>query len=145
MHFRRFIASDFEEYQSWFSDPEILRWLGPAPDAEWLNHVLNDTEGAQFVGECNGVTQAVIGVIFASETNRIHVITDFAVHPSWQRTGTAQQALKAVETILFKREKLPIVTYIDQQNLRAIGFFTKSEYVRFGAVVDQMVELRKVP
>ena len=48
MQVRKFQAIDFDTYQSWFSDELLNQHLGPAPDDEWLNHVLTDTTGVQY-------------------------------------------------------------------------------------------------
>lgn len=87
-------ASDWGWLSRWFTDPDLANELGPL-DAEWLEHVLNDSEGVQLVVEDGaGRPLATVGCTW-DPTGHSHIITDIAVDPLLRRRGVGRRALDA--------------------------------------------------
>jgi RimJ/RimL family protein N-acetyltransferase len=95
--FKRFRREDYDEYASWFVDPELNRHLGPMDEA-WLEAVLSQPESA-------GVTWAVFRgpeLVAVLETvfdpgQRLPVgITAIAVKSGLRRQGIGTQVLREI-------------------------------------------------
>lgn len=123
---RKFSTDDFYEYQRWFQCEFIDKYLGPAPDTCWLDHVLHDNEGEQLSIHSNKQLVAVVGIHFATKEHPTQVITDFAVHPERLRSGIGSQALALLLTEMEIETGVEWQTFIDQANDTAIAFFTKN-------------------
>src|SRR5688572_30477598 len=95
--FKRFRREDYDEYASWFVDPELNRHLGPMDEA-WLEAVLSRPESA-------GVTWAVfrgrelvavLETVFDPEGRLPVGITAIAVKPNLRRQGIGAQVLREI-------------------------------------------------
>ena len=65
--FRDFCRSDYAWYQAWFADRDLMRALGPM-DQTWLDAVLGDEDGSQFVAIVDGQISGVLGVTWVVRT-----------------------------------------------------------------------------
>lgn len=84
------------EYTSWFQDDETRRWLGAAPDGEWLAYVLTDPLGSEFAATQRDDLVAVIGVVFPTQVDDYFAITNIAVNPRLRRKGMGRRILRAI-------------------------------------------------
>ena len=119
MHIRRFHEKDFATYKSWFADPELSANLGPL-DQEWLEYVLNDVTGDQFVAFEKGEMVAVCGVIYPSSSAPHFFIADVSVYPPAKRFGVATRLLNELQTRLDSEKTYSWKASIDRNNLPAI-------------------------
>ena len=121
---RKFTRNDFEEYASWFKDPELNEFLGSTPDQEWLNHVINEHEGIQYAAEKQQQLVAVIGIVFPTDSFLHHVITDVAVRPDLKRKGLGAEVIAAIKHRHADAKEW--MTYVESTNTKALAFFQKN-------------------
>lgn len=96
LEFSTFAAEHFEPYVQWFEDESLNKQLGPAPNQEWLEHVLHDATGKQYSVFRAEELVAVVGVVFATKENPVNVISDLAIKPILRSTGLGRQVLAAL-------------------------------------------------
>lgn len=129
MKFRPFIKTDYPTYASWFTDRWLNQALGPI-DEEWLEYVLQDITGTQYAIFIAEEMIAVLGVVWATSVAEYHVVSDLAICPNHRRQGLGLQILEA----LLKRKDLPPakgwVTYVDENNSKAIHFMEKTNWAK---------------
>ena len=133
----RFKASDFLDYQSWFEDPLLDARLGPM-DTEWLDCVLSEEDGAQYVYRESNEMLAVIGLKWATESHPMHVITDIAVRPSRKGEGIGRKALTAIINANRQQPIKQWAAYVESNNVEAHHFFTALGWER-GEEKEEMV------
>ena len=113
-HFRR---EDYDEYASWFVDPEMNHHLGPM-DESWLEAVLSQPESA-------GVTWAVfrgrelvavVETVFDSEQRLPVGITAIAVKPGLRRQGIGARVLGQILLHHKNQGLVEHVAYISAHN-----------------------------
>ena len=119
--FRRFGQEHFSEYVSWFRDPLLNEALGPEPDSEWLEHVLNDQSGIQYAIILNDSLAGVLGVALATPQSPFHVITDIAIHPSLRKSGLGRTIVQTVSNDILSDSDWK--AYVIQDNQNAKRFF----------------------
>lgn len=146
LHFTKFRKSDFPDYKSWYEDAELHLHLGPMDD-EWLQSVMNETDGAQYSFFRDQELVAVVGIKFPDEKHAAYFITDFAIKPTLRGQGVGSEVLD----ILVKSHALkPGQTwraFIDVKNPRAKDFFEKNDWVCNSPEPDEhgmlMLEFKK--
>lgn len=95
LYLRPFRQSDFPVYRRWFEDPWLNRALGPI-DEDWLEYVLNETDGAQYAAFEQKELVAVAGLKWGDPEHPYQVVTDLAVAPHRRRCGIGRQTLTAL-------------------------------------------------
>ena len=125
MQVRKFQAKDFETYQSWFSDELLNRHLGPAPDDEWLNHVLTDMEGIQYAFFEKDELVGVIGIVFPGKAHPNYYITDIAVRPILRKKGIGAKMLMLLQNLHPSQPQQVYIAFVDIKNKNAQLFFKK--------------------
>jgi GNAT superfamily N-acetyltransferase len=117
------VRADWVWISEWFQDPVLDRELGPL-DAEWLEYVLAQTEGAELVlRSADGRPAALLGCVWDS-AGLGHGITDISVDPARRGQGLGRLA---VEAALAWPEHPPAerwIAFVDPENRAAFGFFT---------------------
>lgn len=124
MEIRRIHATDWDWIQQWFQDEDLNRELGPL-DQEWLEHVLNQSDGVQLVAEQNGQPIGLIGCAWGDGRNLPHAITDIAVAPPLRGNGQAGAMLEAVLAWPGHPPCRKWVAFVFPENQRACRFFTR--------------------
>jgi ribosomal protein S18 acetylase RimI-like enzyme len=129
VEFTEFTETDLSEYQDWFSDESLNKRLGPVPDREWMDYILNDKFGKQFCVFEGAEFVAVVGVVLPTVDHPFCVISDIAVRPCFRGTGIGRRAL---EFLTSSKQLccglLPPVgqawrAYVEKSNLGAKKFF----------------------
>ena len=137
---RRFAAADFATYRAWFGDAELDRRLGPIDDA-WLDHVLAERDGRQYVALDAGRIVAVVGVLLPQPADPWGALTDLAVAPARRGTGIGRRVVAA----LLARPELAAVAewraWVEGDNAAALALLDACGWTRAG-VDDGMVEFR---
>ena len=95
MELRKFSADDWIWVQEWFRDPLLDRELGPM-DTDWLEAVLAESNGVQFVATIQSEPVCLIGCVWGNDQHPSHFITDIAVAPSLRGQGLASPILQQV-------------------------------------------------
>ena len=85
---------DWAWVSDWFRDAWLMKELGPM-DREWLDHVLNQTDGVELVAEIEGQPIGLIGITWCTLEHPFNVITDLAIAPLLRRSGLGRRVLKA--------------------------------------------------
>lgn len=129
MVLRPFQRDDFPKYESWFADQLLNNTLGPI-DSEWLEYVLQETDGAQFSLFQNEVLVCVMGVCWSNAKNPFHVLTDLAVHPQFRRLGIGTLSISLLFAYLQTVAKTKWVAYVHAENQGAKGFFESLGWVK---------------
>lgn len=124
----RFSEVHFQAYQAWFDHAKIRAYLGYI-DKEWLNHILEDQNGAEYaIIDEQGILQCVIGMVFPNEEDNYYVLTNIAVNPDNFAKGVGSEALKLVLNKYPLKASQCWLTYIDQSNTAAQQFFRKNNW-----------------
>lgn len=126
---RKFTAQDFPIYKKWFSDQTLQETLGHVDD-EWLNHILKDQEGYEFVILDNQKLVAVIGVVLPTQKNPITVITNIAVDPKEKGKGYGTIALQKVMEEIGTTAGGIWAAYVSQNNVEGQHFFDKQKWIK---------------
>lgn len=131
----RFQREHFEEYASWFVDPELNRHLGPM-DQAWLEAVLSQPESA-------GVTWAVfrgremvavVETIFDPEQRLPAGITALATRPDLRRQGIGSTVL---QQILLHHKSQGIVEHVAYISIHNSGGQRCAEKVGFAPITNE--------
>lgn len=124
LYLRPFQRSDFPVYRRWFEDPWLNRALGPI-DEEWLETVLNETDGAQYAVLKDKELVAVTGLKWGDPEHPYQVVTDLAVAPHRRRCGIGRQTLTALflQAGPFNYDRW--IAYVSPDNLGARQFLTR--------------------
>ncbi|SIQ18372.1 GNAT family N-acetyltransferase [Aquipseudomonas alcaligenes] len=123
MHCRPFLRDDFAEYRSWYNDPQLNKQLGPM-DEEWLEYVLNDSDGEQL---CFFEKSRMVAVVGLAEDPHVGawVISDIAVNPALRGQGIGRRALE----LLLKHPRYQYQrvwqAYVMEDNSAARIFFAR--------------------
>lgn len=96
MQLVRFEAEHLPAYQSWFSDPALQAFLGPAPNREWLDHILRETDGRQYAALVEGNLVAVAGLLLPRARHPCWVLTDLAVRPDRRGMGLGSRVWQEI-------------------------------------------------
>ena len=116
----RFREGFYDEYRSWFADPELNRRLGPM-DSEWLQTILEEPED-------QGITWAIfdaeemVGVletVFGPDSSC--AIAAIAVKPSRRREGFGRAILRRLYAEYRVKGVKSYVAYVERTNSRASG------------------------
>ena len=147
IEFRKFDQKDFPDYRCWFDAQEISGALGPAPDQQWLDHVLSEESGRQFSAFLDGLLVGVVGVTFSNASDDRNVITDIAIKPELQRTGLGSRIVVELVSILETEPNRSSiwVAFVDQINVSAVRFFENLGWQKFDATSEdwKAYEFRK--
>lgn len=121
--FTKFDVCHFEAYEGWFQDSLLLAALGPVVDQEWLEFVLQDKTGIQFVVHSKNEMVAVVGLAKPTDAMPFWVITDLAVNPMMRRRGIAAGILNELPEIV---ESQQLMAYVMTSNTNAQQLFHSS-------------------
>lgn len=121
----KFAEEDFPEYRSWYDDAELNLRLGPMDD-EWLECVLNETDGRQYSVFEDEELVAVIGVTFPAADHPACFITDLAVKPSRRRHGIGSRVLAELMTLHRLEPGQTWNAVVDVKNAGARRFLEKN-------------------
>lgn len=141
MQIRRFQASDYPTYESWFDDVLLNEQLGPM-DRDWLEYVLHDSSGAQYSVLRQGELVAVVGVCLPVDGHAYYFVTDLAVRPDLRGNGIGRGALGLLlahpdlqDSTLWRAGVMP-------ENPAAQAFFTHLGWARREAQTpfDELIE-----
>lgn len=127
LEIRPFTASDFELYSSWCTDEQIAKYIGPI-DREWLEHVLDSDDGAEFTFWHDGTMIAEVGILFPTSDISSAVITNITINPDHQRKGWGSRVMDTL--IAHCNDYSSWHCYVDQSNYRAQRFFESKNWGR---------------
>ena len=99
MLIRIFQTSDLPEYQRWFTDPLINQHLGPAPDQEWVDCGLQDTENTYYAALIDDVLIGVAIITHPTEHNPFFVLSELCTYPHRRRRAIAKAFLSGIMQI----------------------------------------------
>ena len=116
MLIRTFQTSDLPEYQSWFTDPLINQHLGPAPDQEWLDCGLQDTENTYYAAIVNDELLGVAIITLPTEHNPYFVVSELCTHPHRRRRGIAKAFLSGLMQICTKDKETDWIAWVASAN-----------------------------
>ena len=124
LRIRPFARGDFAEYQNWFSDRQLRQSL-EGVDEQWLDHVLNDPSGQQFIANdiADQTMVACIGVCFAVHDHPMHVITDIAIKPDRRGQGIGRATVGLVIDEIEQGMSIAWGAYVAPENVGAQRFF----------------------
>ncbi len=105
LSFELFDARYFDELVAWYEDPGLLAALGPAVDADWLDHVLNDATGVQYSVVADDQLVAVVSIQLPNDEHPFLVITDMAINPRLRGQGIGSSVIRQL-VALFEEESL---------------------------------------
>ena len=143
--FKRFQREDFDEYVTWFVDPELNRHLGPM-DQAWLEAVLTQPESA---GETWAVFHgmelvAVVETVFDPEHELPAAISAIATKPGHRRRGIGLAVLRQILSLHKRRGLVEHVAYISIHNPSGRGCVEKAGFVPVTSQPDEhgLIEFR---
>ena len=129
LSFSRFHPSDFEEYLSWFADPELDQHLGPMEANDpWLNYVMSNQEGTDFAVYKDGEMVAEIGLLFPNEENPAYYITNLAVKPELRRQGIGSLVLSAIIILYPLQRGVSWRCFVHKNNHKTRAFLEKNQW-----------------
>lgn len=144
-----FKREDFEEYQSWFADPELNKHLGPMEiEDSWLEYVLsNNPEGCEYSVFINQKMVAEVGILFPNSDNPSFFITNLAVNPELRNQGIGSAVLKELVQLHPLKVGQSWKAFVDAENHMAIAFLEKNGWQRLSNIADEsnMYDFEFVP
>jgi len=134
-----FKREDFEEYQSWFADPELNKYLGPMEiEDSWLEHVLsNNPDGYEYSVFINQKMVAEVGILLPNSDNPSFFITNLAVNPKLRNQGIGSAVLKELMQMHPLEKDQSWKAFVDAENLKAIAFLEKNGWERLSNDPDE--------
>ena len=132
-----FNREHYATYLSWFENPLIKSALYEI-DEEWLEFVLNDKSGAEYVFLSGNELIAVVGIEFPASSHPNYAIKNIAVNPRVHRKGIGSLVLD----MLFEKHPLKIgelwIAYVEKKNTIAQTFFTNNGWVVINIEEDML-------
>ena len=131
LRYQRFDRSHYAAYRRWFASERIRAALYDI-DGDWLDFVLHDTTGAEYVAYRGQEMVAVVGILFPQARHSAYVITSIAVAPDRFGQGIGAVVLRDL------RELHPLTVgqhwaaFVETQNIAAQRFFTKNGWYMTG-------------
>jgi len=132
----RFTAADLPEYRSWYEDPELNERLGPPVDQEWLDCVMDLTDGCEYSVFDDSVLVAVVGIWFPTAEHPRYTISDLAVKPQLRGRGIGSRALAGLMRLHRLDPGQSWAAHVHVGNPRAKSFLEKHGWVCQCAVPD---------
>ena len=131
----------YEIYLKWFEDEKIKDALYDI-DEEWLDHILKDKSGAEYVVLDDEMLVAVIGIELPTSDHSAYTITNIAVNPKLFRKGIGARVLN----ILYQKHPLKTgeswLAFVEEKNKAAQSFFLKNGWAN-EQMEDGMIKFRK--
>lgn len=124
---RPFAPEDFPYYKQWLIDKDDRKAIGGV-DNEWLNFVLNDTEGIEYAVCLEGDLVCVLGIVYPKINYPFYTISNIIVHSNYRSRGIGQAALKLAMMQFMLQDKEYWKCYVHQWNKPAIRFFESLEW-----------------
>ncbi len=129
LSFSRFHTNDFEEYLSWFADPELDQHLGPMEANDpWLDYVMSNHQGADFAVYRDGEMVAEIGLQFPNEENSTYYITNLAVKPELHGQGIGSLVLSAIIILYPLQRRESWRCFVHENNPKTRAFLEKNKW-----------------
>lgn len=129
LSFSRFHPNDFEEYLSWFADPELNQHLGPMEANDpWLEYVMSNQEGTDFAVYRDGEMVAEIGLLFPNQENPAYYITNLAIKPELRRQGIGSLVLSAIIILYPLQIGVSWRCFIHKDNHKTKAFLEKTQW-----------------
>ena len=129
MQFQKFRFQDFPEYKSWYKDPELNKHLGPPPDQEWLDCVMQEKEGCEYSVFDNNKMVAVLGINFPTAKDPSYYITDIAINPGLKNQGIGSKVLDQLLILHPLKPGQSWKAFLNKDNQEARAFFSKKGWV----------------
>src|SRR5687767_7461092 len=138
LEFKRFQQEHFDEYVTWFMDPELNRLLGPM-DQAWLESVLAqpESEGVTWAIFRSRELVAIAETIFDPEQRRPAVISAVATKPGCRRQGIGVTVLRQLLSLHKSRGLVEHAAYISVHNLAGRGCAEKAGFVPVTSQPDE--------
>jgi ribosomal protein S18 acetylase RimI-like enzyme len=129
LSFYRFHPDYFEEYLSWFADPELDQHLGPMEANDpWLDYVMSNQQGTDFAVYRDGEMVAEIGIQFPIEENFAYYITNLAVKPELRRQGVGSLVLSAITNLYPLQSGASWRCFVHENNHKTRFFLEKNKW-----------------
>ena len=129
LSFSRFHPDYFEEYRSWFADPELDQQLGPMEENDpWLEYVMSNQEGTDFAVFRDGEMVAEIGLLFPNEENPAYYITHLAVKPELRGQGIGSLVLSAIIVLYPLQRGVSWRCFVHKNNHKTRFFLEKNKW-----------------
>ena len=136
--FKRFQQEHFDEYASWFVDPELNHLLGPM-DQAWLEAVLAqpESEGVTWAVFRGRELVAIAETIFDPEQHRPAVISAVATKPGCRGQGIGSTVLRQLLSLHKDQGLVEHVAYISVHNPAGRGCAAKAGFVPVTSQPDE--------
>lgn len=125
LKFESFKKEHFETYKNWFKN-DVIKEALYFIDEEWLEYVLKDTKGIEYVVLLNDEILAVVGIEFPSEDEKYYGITNLAINPTKFRKGYGSAILKELYKIHPLEKNEAWLAFVEYDNISAKLFFEKN-------------------
>ena len=138
LEFKRFQQEHFDEYVTWFMDPELNRLLGPM-DQAWLEAVLaqHESKGVTWSVFRNTELVAVVETAFDPQHHHPPVITAIATKPALRRQGIGSAVLKKILSIHKRRGYVEHNAYVSIHNPAGLCLVEKAGFVPITSQPDE--------
>lgn len=126
----KFRKKDYEEYLSWFEDPELNARLGPMQAGDgWLEQVLQQTDGCEYSVFRDGELVAEVGIYYPDESHPWYTISNVVVKPSLRGQGIGKEAIQALMSLPELQQDVGWRAFVDVDNATAKHFFESMGWV----------------
>ena len=144
--FSSFLIKPFEKayyntYLEWFENEKIKASLYGI-DQEWLDHILKDKSGSEYMVLDDEELIAVVGVEFPTSENASYAITNLAVNPRLLRRGIGAHVLELLYQIHSLKVDESWIAFVEDKNEAAQSFFSKNGWIE-EVKEDGMIKFRK--
>jgi len=131
LEFKHFRQEHYPEYASWFTDPDLNRWLGPM-DTAWLDAVLCEPQsvGVTWAVFRDAALVAVVETCFDLQDPLVCYIRAIATKPALRGSGIGTAVLQHLFDRHARQGIAKHTTYISTHNPGSIRFFERLGFVR---------------
>ena len=137
MYLREFERTDNVEYTSWFSDPSMNKYMGPAWSSEELDQIFDEEPPSVFSALHRGELIGVVSLALPNNINSSFGVTGVAVKPQKQRQGYGAKMLDALQSYFNTPKGQEWIGFISINNSSAQHFIEKQGWKK-GGVENEM-------
>ncbi len=122
---KEFQHSDNEIYSSWFENPDMERFMGPAWSEDELDQISNENDGVVLSVFSSNNLVGVVSLAFPNKENSNYGITGISIAPHMQRQGVGGKVLEALREHFNTSSWQLWSAFVSTQNINAQKFMLK--------------------
>jgi len=129
---REFIRADNVDYSSWFANPSMNKYLGPAWTSAELDQIFKEEPGSILSAFCANELVGVVSIALPNGEDTSYGVTGVAVKPQKQRQGLGAEILKALQSYYKTSQGQEWMGFVSKNNGSAQKFLEMQGWTKAG-------------